>query len=264
MARINKGSMIKIQLEKGQQVYFTSDTHYGHELIMENMKGKRNPRKFNSVEEMNTRLAFNINSIVDADDILFHLGDWSFGGIENIWEFRKQINCKNIHIITGNHDHHIERNHVLPNVVENIGGDLVDLNSLNLTAEIIEVKAQDLFSSVNKYLEVELVEQMGKNKKAKRDRFVLFHYPIASFNNLGRGMMHLHGHIHTSTKNRVGKGRMLDVGVDGSLGFKPLSLREVNYLLENQQPKTMLTHGEDYHELTSRVRRVINFFKNII
>ena len=44
------------------------------------------------------------------NDILYHLGDWSFGGLNQIWEFRKRLNCKKIHLILGNHDHHIENN----------------------------------------------------------------------------------------------------------------------------------------------------------
>ena len=44
------------------------------------------------------------------EDTLYHLGDWSFGGIENIWNFRKRINCKNIYLVPGNHDHHIKKN----------------------------------------------------------------------------------------------------------------------------------------------------------
>ena len=67
-------------------------------------------RKFDSLQDMNQRLVDNINNMVGEDDILIHLGDWSFGGFDKIEEFRSQINCKNIHLTFGNHDHHIERN----------------------------------------------------------------------------------------------------------------------------------------------------------
>jgi len=61
-------------------------------------------------------LVNNINKTVGENDILFCLGDWSFGNykngenISNIRKFRDQLICKNIHLILGNHDHHIERN----------------------------------------------------------------------------------------------------------------------------------------------------------
>ncbi len=45
--------------------------------------------------------------MVKPNDIIYHLGDWSFGGHENIKIFRNRIKCKNIHLILGNHDHHI-------------------------------------------------------------------------------------------------------------------------------------------------------------
>src|SRR5688500_13363848 len=98
-------------------IYFTSDTHYGHKNIAseKGSQWKSGWRMYNSVDEMNQELVKSINTVVKADDILYHLGDWSFGGIENIWKFRKQVNCQNIHLILGNHDHHIESNKILPN-----------------------------------------------------------------------------------------------------------------------------------------------------
>ena len=35
---------------------------------------------------------------------------WSFNGFDKIIEFRNRLNCKNIHLILGNHDTHIEKN----------------------------------------------------------------------------------------------------------------------------------------------------------
>ena len=63
-------------------------------------------RDFKTLADMNETLVAEINAIVGENDTLYHLGDWSFGGINQIWEFRKQINCKNIHLILGNHDEH--------------------------------------------------------------------------------------------------------------------------------------------------------------
>ncbi len=59
---------------------------------------------------MNDVIVDNINSIVGENDVLIHLGDWSFGGFDNIAEFRSRIVCKNVHLTYGNHDHHIRRN----------------------------------------------------------------------------------------------------------------------------------------------------------
>ena len=104
---------MKINLEKGQKLFFTSDTHYNHANIVAVLTKWIDPvtsRDFKSLEHMNATLAGNINEVVGQDDILIHLGDWSFGGFESIKEFRDKIICKNVHLITGNHDHHIENN----------------------------------------------------------------------------------------------------------------------------------------------------------
>ena len=104
---------MKLNLNKGQKLWYTSDTHYNHANICSATTKWADPlacREFKSLEHMNAHLVGNINEVVGQDDILFHLGDWSFGGFEQIQEFRDSIVCKNVHIITGNHDHHIENN----------------------------------------------------------------------------------------------------------------------------------------------------------
>ena len=47
---------------------------------------------------MNTTLVDEINNKVGENDFLIHLGDFSFGGFDNIAEFRGRILCKNIHL----------------------------------------------------------------------------------------------------------------------------------------------------------------------
>lgn len=77
-------------------IYFISDTHFG------------NPFRA-SVEKL---IIANINSIVQEEDVLYHLGDFC---IQKSSEaptapkkafdyYRKQIKCKNLIILAGNHD----------------------------------------------------------------------------------------------------------------------------------------------------------------
>jgi calcineurin-like phosphoesterase family protein len=219
---------MKINLSPGQNLYFTSDTHYGHSNICsattkwENPEG--NVRQFSSLEEMNSTIINNINSVIKPSDILFHLGDWSFGGFDKIEEFRNQINCKNIHIITGNHDHHIENNR---------GG------------------CQLLFSSVNKYLNLNVKWNVG-TPLVMEQRFTLMHFPIASWDNMSRGVIHLHGHVHLPKHLKLGEGRSLDVGVDGN-DMKPYSLDGVMRLVKNQ-PIKKLVLPQDHHEITENYK----------
>ena len=212
---------MKIVLQKGQQLFFTSDTHYCHSSICSsttNWVGAENlTREFNSLEDMNQALVSNINDKVGENDILIHLGDFSFGGFDKIQEFRSQINCKNIHLVLGNHDHHIERNK------ENI---------------------QRLFASVQHYAYLDIRRPNGK--LVDKYSFVCMHFPIASWNNMNQGVIHLFGHVHLPPHLRVMEGRAMDVGVDGN-GLEPLSMDEILELMKNQ-PIKKLALPKDHHE----------------
>jgi len=212
---------MKIKLNQGQHIWFTSDTHYDHKNICAtttNWVGAENlTRKFSSLERMNDELVFWINNRVDQDDILFHLGDWSFNGFDNIRKFRERIICKNVHLILGNHDHHIERNK------DNI---------------------QSIFSSVNEYLNLD-VKWQGKGK-FEHARFVLFHYPIDSWNGMSDGVIHLHGHVHLPPHQRLADGKAMDVGRDGN-NMEPISMEEVLSIM-HKQPLAKLSLPKDHHE----------------
>jgi calcineurin-like phosphoesterase family protein len=217
---------MKLNLNKGQKLWFTSDTHYNHANICSATTKWTDPvtcREFKSLEHMNARIVGNINEVVGQDDILFHLGDWSFGGFEQIEILRNQIVCKNIHIITGNHDHHIENDR------EGI---------------------QSLFSSVNKYLNLNVKWNVGTPLMGEQ-RFALMHFPIASWDNMARGAIHLHGHVHFPSNIRIGMGKMMDVGCDGN-GLYPIEMSEVLRLMRNQPIKSMFVF--DHHEIVENYK----------
>jgi calcineurin-like phosphoesterase family protein len=170
------------------RVFITSDTHYAHKNICRGVTDWRtqdgevpvgSTRDFETIEQMNERLVNGINNVVGQDDTLILLGDVSFGGFENIGIFLDRLICKNIHLILGNHDHHIENDR------ENI---------------------QSKFLSVQHYLEVNVNDK----------NFVLCHYPLQSWNGLNKGVIHLHGHVHLPANRKFGNGKRMDVGVDGN------------------------------------------------
>jgi calcineurin-like phosphoesterase family protein len=55
-----------------------------------------------SVDQMDNIIINNINSKIQQDDILYHLGDFSLA--KNLVSYRERIVCQNIHLILGNHD----------------------------------------------------------------------------------------------------------------------------------------------------------------
>ena len=218
---------MKISLKPGQRIWFTSDTHYDHKNICRATttwtEFEDTTRDFSSLDRMNHELVNQINMHVDQDDILFHLGDWSFNGFDNILGFRGRISCKNVHLILGNHDHHIERN---------------------------KDNVQSVFSSVNHYLQLEVKRELtpGQMKVGVLGhiKFVLMHYPIASWNGMNDGVIHLHGHVHLPKHQRLAAGRAMDVGVEAN-NMDPISMEEVLSIMR-KQPIAKLSLPKDHHE----------------
>jgi calcineurin-like phosphoesterase family protein len=156
---------------------------------------------------MNQRLIDGINNVVGQDDTLIMLGDVSFGGFDNIGIFLERLVCHNIHLILGNHDHHIENNrdHV-----------------------------QGRFLSVQHYLEANI---NGRN-------FVLCHYPLQSWHGMNKGVIHLYGHIHSGYKNKFGNGKKMDVGVDGN-GMDPYSISDIIKIMDKRDLRSDI--DDDHH-----------------
>jgi len=212
---------MKIELKQGQRLWFTSDTHYNHSNICRATTRWTDAdsvtRDFASLEKMNEELVYWINRRVAQDDILIHLGDWSFGGFESIQTFRDRIVCQNIHLVLGNHDHHIQNNK------DNI---------------------QSIFSSVNQYLDLD-VSWWIAGKKKEHARFICMHYPIASWNGMNDGAVHLHGHVHLPKHLRMAAGKAMDVGVDGN-DLEPIEMDDILIKMVSR-PIDKLSLPKDHH-----------------
>lgn len=232
-------------------VYFTSDTHWGHKNIVRGTTewegSPQRTRDFDTLEEHNQVLIDNINGMVKENDTLYHLGDWSFGGINNIWEFRRQLNCKNIHLILGNHDHHIERNTLFYE-----GGDYTKK----------QILPQELFSSVQHYKEISFKIDSQVSGRYGKTKIVLCHYAMRVWNNSHHGSIMLYGHSHGSldaftpeTSNPTWIGdqyfiknyRTMDVGVDTN-NLYPYHLDEI---VEKMRYKEVLLEVDHHSELTN-------------
>lgn len=80
--------------------FYTSDTHFGHQRILEFCPSTR---PFANTVDMDEKIISNWNSKVAKNDIVYHLGDWSF---TNNFSFLDRLNGK-IVAIRGNHDQKI-------------------------------------------------------------------------------------------------------------------------------------------------------------
>jgi calcineurin-like phosphoesterase family protein len=174
------------------KVWFTSDSHYGHKNIVDKLSDwtdKSQCRRFDTLDEMNDALVHGINKVVAPDDVLYHLGDFNFGGIKNQIEFRSRIQCETIHLLLGNHD-------------------------FNHGQRPIDDAARSRFASIQHYKEIVI----GGTE------IVLSHYAMRVWNRQGKGAWHLYGHSHGSLPQL--RNFSMDVGVDrpGPVKFFPVPL----------------------------------------
>lgn len=200
--------------------WFMSDTHAYHKNICRGTTewGKDHPggtplkvRDFDTPEEMTQEMVQKINSVVKWDDELWHLGDVSFGGHANIKRFMDQIHCKNVHLIFGNHDQHIE-----------------PLNS----------PYRELFKSCQYVKNISFKIDSIKSGKYGKTELFLSHYSHQVWARHNHGTIHLFGHSHSTLE---GLGKSMDVGVDTN-NLYPYHLDEII-----EKMKNIPIHTLDHH-----------------
>lgn len=89
----------KLKSTDNRNYFVTSDLHFFHKRILEFCS---ETRPWNSVEEMHNGLIEHWNSKVSQDDVVFHLGDFSFGNKEQTLDILSKLNGHIVHIY-GNH-----------------------------------------------------------------------------------------------------------------------------------------------------------------
>lgn len=234
--------------------WFSSDFHYNHKNIVrgtsewEDVNSQRT-RNFQTLEEHNEILIKNINNSVKKDDTLYFLGDWSFGGIDAIWNFRKQLNCQNIHLIYGNHDHHIEKNsnYIIPENDIDYYETLFNERMAN-TESCRTINLQSLFKSVSHYKELKI------NKR----HFILCHFAMRVWNKSYKGSIMLYGHSHGTldqlqpeftSPTWIGDSyfiknyKTMDVGIDTHKDFRPYHINEIIEIMDKKE----VLLGIDHH-----------------
>ena len=178
------------------KIWLTADSHLGHTNIL-----KYCPRPFSSVEEMDVALINNINSVVQSDDTLYHLGDFTFG-IQKVKFYRDQIKCQNIVLVRGNHDPHKkngEPHHVL-------------LDNFQAVHDLYRLRA---------------------NHNGKELRIILCHYAMRTWNGSHNGSMHLFGHSHGSMPDDP-RSLSCDVGVDCH-NYMPIDIETIEQIMSKKK-----------------------------
>lgn len=152
--------------------FFTSDTHFFHDNVI-----KFCNRPYRDSEEMNYKLILNWNSVVTPADHVWHLGDISFGTVEQTENILYQLNGIK-HLIVGNHDR---------------------------KGRCQKLDWNKHFVSVHDYYRLKVKEGISEYK------FVLCHFPFSSWE---REYYNLHGHWHSTPGDYHSKWKQHDVGVD--------------------------------------------------
>jgi calcineurin-like phosphoesterase family protein len=96
------------------KIFLTADEHYGHTNII-----KYCNRPFESVEEMDAVLIKNNNKIVEKNDTVYHLGDFTLKtNLQIAEEYISRLTGKHI-FLKGSHDYWAEKNNKnLPYIIE--------------------------------------------------------------------------------------------------------------------------------------------------
>jgi calcineurin-like phosphoesterase family protein len=207
-----------------KKVWFTADTHFDHRRIPLYAKRKfcldqeeldrldesppstRNTwaPSWSSVARMNDHIIEQINSRVDQDDILWHLGDFCWGRkgelLASARKFRDRIRCRNVFLVMGNHDS------------DEIGS---------------------AFDACHRYKEI----------KVGSLNIVLSHYAHCFWNRSHYGSWMLYGHAHGTAEEWLDShmpGRQsMDVGVDNVARltgeYRPISSEEIAVLFSSKK-----------------------------
>lgn len=170
-----------------------------------------------AIEIMDDTLIEEINIVVDANDTLWHLGDFcmyyrdeeDLAYYNRVKKYRDRIRCKNLKLVWGNHD---------------------------------ERWIADLFS--------ETYDLIHTSIPGASDRFSLCHYAMAIWPKSHRKSMHLYGHSHSEAEpwlDKIMEGRRaMDVGVDNAaklLGFyRPFGLNEIMDLIGDKPGHSIGDH----------------------
>lgn len=151
--------------------FLTSDTHFFHKNVIEFCG-----RPFDSVEHMNESLIKNWNNVVNKEDHVWFLGDFSFGKVEETEDILLRLKGHK-HLIVGNHDR---------------------------KGRCSKLKWENYFETIHDYYRL---------KTADGDKAVLCHFPFSSWE---RGYYNFHGHVHTTKGQMFSKFMQHDVGVDNN------------------------------------------------
>jgi len=168
-------------------------------------------RPWQTLERMHRGLVDRWNAKVSHEDTVYNLGDWSFAGRGHTLMVTSQLKGRIIHLC-GNHDSRTKM-------------------------------------AVRPGLDVLLADRIADLTIGKQ-RLVLCHYPLLTWEGAHRDTWMLHGHSHGSLDKRFnGSTTRIDVGVDSEhTNYAPLSFDEIAAIMARRKYEAVDHHGKrDFH-----------------
>lgn len=167
-------------------------------------------RPFETVEEMDSALLANWNDRICPKDEVYILGDITLNDAAGYaMNLLRQLNGRK-YLVRGNHDKFVDKKAFDPRLLEWVK----DYHSFHY----------------------------------QKQKFILFHYPIAEWDGFYRGAIHLHGHQHNKPGYNIanaGKGLLrYDVGVDAN-AMAPVSIEEILHFFERYGGKEIDAHKSE-------------------
>jgi calcineurin-like phosphoesterase family protein len=157
------------------KTWVTSDLHFGHTNIMKFCPESR-ARFKNDLAYMNEAMVQEWNELIAPEDLVYILGDVAFMSGSEAGRTVARLNGTKI-LIEGNHDR----------------------KTLN------DATFRKCFKEVHQYLRIVYNGTV----------VCMFHYPIAEWDQMHRGSVHLHGHLHGNVSG-MEKYRCRDMGMDAT------------------------------------------------
>jgi calcineurin-like phosphoesterase family protein len=207
--------------------FFTSDTHFGHGNIIRyagrpylnegdlTPDGKDWTSKFHSrsaARRMDEDLITRWNSVVNPNDDVYHLGDFSFN---SAFDYLRKLNFNNLYFIWGNHDSHMD----------------------------IVYRNLDFYSDLRKRIHFlgDMAEVYIEGKM-----IILNHYAMRVWKASHKASWHLYGHSHGSLPDDP-TSLSFDVGIDCH-DLKPITFGQVSEIMAKKNFVPIDHHGARPHE----------------
>ena len=157
------------------KTYITSDLHWGHKNIMSFCPVSR-ARFRNDVDYMNQAMVQEWNDLIEPEDLVYILGDVAFLPAPKAIEYMRRLNGRKI-LVQGNHDRKL----------------------------LQDAGFRGCFEEIHHYLDINY----------NGTKCVMLHYPIAEWDQMHRGAVHFHGHLHGGISG-MEQYRCRDMGIDAT------------------------------------------------